>query len=45
MRHVESGHRDEAHAEVLEGLEEEQRVVVHPSEEIEEGTRVEGRGS
>lgn len=37
------GHRGEHHAEVLDGLEPGDRVVLHPDSEIAEGARVEAR--
>ena len=38
---VRIGHRSEREAEVLDGLEAGQQVVVHPGEGIEDGSRVE----
>lgn len=34
------GHRNDSHAEVLSGLEAGDRVILHPSDRIEEGVRV-----
>jgi HlyD family secretion protein len=42
-RGVRIGHRTERHAEVLEGLRAGERVVLHPSDTITDGTRVVGR--
>ncbi len=38
---VRIGHRSELEAEVLEGLEAGQQVIIHPGEGIEDGARVE----
>ena len=39
-RHVIIGHRNDLAAEVLSGLSEGERVVLHPSDQVQEGTRV-----
>lgn len=43
-RAVEIGHRNGVLAEVLEGLEEGERVIAFPSDALEEGVRIEERG-
>ncbi len=40
LREVGIGHRNSAFAEVLEGLEDGARVVLHPSDRIEDGSRI-----
>lgn len=40
LRHVEIGANDGRRAEVLNGLEESDRVVLYPSDRVEDGTRV-----
>ena len=40
LRHVRLGHMGEAVAEVLDGLEAGDRVVVYPGETLEDGNRV-----
>ncbi len=40
LREVGIGHRNSAFAEVLEALEDGARVVLHPSDRIEDGTRI-----
>jgi len=40
---VRIGHEDGLEAEVLEGLEVGQRVVMHPSDRVSDGTRIEPR--
>jgi len=40
LRNVEAGHRNESEAEILSGLSEGDRVVVHPPSELRAGTRV-----
>jgi HlyD family secretion protein len=40
LREVEIGKRSEGEAEVLSGLNEGERVVVHPSDKLEDGARV-----
>jgi HlyD family secretion protein len=40
LRHVEIGHRNDDAAEVRGGLTEGQRVILHPSERVSDGTRV-----
>jgi HlyD family secretion protein len=42
-REVEVGHRGQLEAEVLSGIEEDAAVVVHPTNEIADGERVEAR--
>lgn len=37
------GHRNDLEAEVLRGLDENTRVIVHPSDQIQDGTRVRPR--
>lgn len=44
-RAVEIGHRGEREAEVLSGLEENERVVVHPGDRLTDGARVKPLGS
>lgn len=43
MRIVEPGHRSGLNAEILSGLHENERVIIHPDEQIENGTRVSNR--
>ncbi len=43
VRIVKIGHRNTAMAEVLEGLEPGARVVLHPSDKVADGTKVEER--
>lgn len=45
LRHIEIGPRDRRDAMVTEGLEPGERVVLYPSERIDDGTRVVARGS
>lgn len=45
LRSVEIGHRGRERAEVLGGLEEDDRVVVFPSDLVEDGVRVDPRPS
>jgi HlyD family secretion protein len=40
---VELGRRSQAEAEVLSGLAEGARIVVYPSDQVEDGVRIEGR--
>ena len=40
LREVGIGHRNSAFAEVLEGLEDGARVVLHPSDRIDDGSRI-----
>lgn len=42
-REVEIGHRSQFEAEVLKGIEEGAQVVLHPTNQISEGSRVEAR--
>lgn len=42
-RHVEVGRRSALDAQILDGLDEGERVILHPDESIEPGTRVELR--
>ncbi|MGJ3246311.1 MAG: efflux RND transporter periplasmic adaptor subunit [Elainellaceae cyanobacterium] len=42
-RSVKIGHRNQTAAEVVEGLSEADVVILHPSETIQDGTRVESR--
>ncbi len=42
---VRIGHRSELEAEVLAGLETGEEVIVHPSEGVEDGSRVEARNA
>ena len=44
LRSVEIGQRNSAEAQVLKGLNEAERVVLHPSDRIEEGVRVRTTG-
>lgn len=43
LRFVDLGHQTGAAAEVLQGLEEGERIVLHPNDRIEEGTRIVAR--
>ncbi len=43
IRHVRLGHRNPDAAEVLEGLEENERVIVYPSDRVQAGISVEPR--
>jgi HlyD family secretion protein len=43
MRQVEIGHRSQFEAEVLKGIEEGAQVVLHPTNQIRDGSRVEAR--
>lgn len=40
LRPVKTGHRNPDEAEILEGLQEGEVVIVHPSDAVEEGVRV-----
>lgn len=40
VRKVETGRRSETHAEISAGVEPGERVVVHPSDKLEDGSRV-----
>lgn len=42
-RMIEIGHRNDETAEVLSGLREAERVIVHPADDIAEGVRVRSR--
>jgi HlyD family secretion protein len=42
-REVEIGHRSQFEAEVFSGIEEGAQVVVHPTNQITDGARVEAR--
>ncbi|MCB1224220.1 MAG: HlyD family efflux transporter periplasmic adaptor subunit [Verrucomicrobiales bacterium] len=42
LRSVQIGHRNDLEAEILDGLNAEDRVIVYPSDQIEEGTRLKG---
>lgn len=44
LQPVELGQRNSLEAEVLEGLEPGQVVIIHPSDEVQEGRRVQPRG-
>lgn len=44
-RSVRVGHRNSFQAEVLEGLKEGEQVILHPSNQIEDGAQVEARGT
>lgn len=44
LREVEVGNRNGLQAEVLQGLEEGERVIAYPSDAVEEGVRVKERG-
>ena len=39
-RHVDVGHMTSTEAEVLEGLTDDERIVVYPGEGVSEGTRI-----
>jgi len=43
LRELEIGRRNGLHAAVIEGLAEGERVIAHPSDKIEDGTRVAAR--
>lgn len=43
LRFVDLGHQTDAAAEVLRGLEEGERIIMHPNDRIREGTRVAAR--
>ena len=43
LRRVEIGHRNDLEAEILAGLAENAVVILHPSDRIGDGTRVEAR--
>jgi HlyD family secretion protein len=43
LRHIRTGVRSGAQVEALEGLEEGDRVVVHPTDEVKDGVAITGR--
>jgi HlyD family secretion protein len=43
LRHVEVGHRNALEAEIMSGLRENEAVVLHPSNDINEGIVVQPR--
>lgn len=43
LRHVIIGQHNETHVEIKSGLSPGERIVVHPNDRIEDGTRVEAR--
>jgi HlyD family secretion protein len=43
LTYVEIGHRNDSHAQVLDGLMEGDEVIVHPSDRVDDGGRVESR--
>jgi len=43
LRHVTIGHRNTLNAELLSGLEEGERVILHPSDRVSAGVRIEPR--
>ncbi len=43
LQQVKIGHQNEQHAELLEGLAAGDQVVLHPSDRIADGTRIEAR--
>lgn len=45
LREIEVGQRNGLHAQVLEGLEPGQTIIVHPSDAVADGVKVEQRGS
>ena len=45
LRHVTLGRRSQLEAQVLEGLEAGERVVLHPSDRVQAGVRIAARGS
>ena len=45
LRTVEVGHRGRADAEITKGLQSGERVILHPSDQVHDGTRVELRSS
>lgn len=45
LKSVRVGHRGALQSEVLAGLSEGDRVIVHPDREIRDGTRIQGRGA
>jgi HlyD family secretion protein len=44
LRHVEPGHRNGIDAEIRDGIEAGDRVVVHPSDRVIDGVRIASRG-
>lgn len=44
-RHIKLGQRNTSHAEVLEGLKDGERVILHPSDRILDGVRVRQRSN
>jgi len=44
LRHVETGQRNGVIAEIREGLEPGEKVVVHPSDRVTDGVRIASRG-
>lgn len=45
LRHVTLGQRSQLDVQVLDGLEEGDRVVLHPSDRVQAGVRIAARGS
>lgn len=45
LRHVEIGRRNGVAAEIVEGIEEGERVVLHPSDRVADGVPIKARGS
>jgi HlyD family secretion protein len=45
LRHVTLGRRSRLEAQVLEGLEPGERVVLHPSDRVQDGVRIAERGN
>ena len=43
LRHVEVGQKNGVFAEILEGVEAGERVVMHPSDRVSDGTRIRSR--
>lgn len=40
LRDIDAGHRNKSEVEILDGLSEGDRVIVHPPSELRAGTRV-----
>jgi HlyD family secretion protein len=45
LRRIEIGRRNSVAAEIVAGLEEGERVVLHPSDRVVDGARIAARGS
>ncbi len=43
LRDIEIGHRNETEVEILKGLSEGEQVILHPSNQTNDGVRVRSR--